>query len=68
MAQIVEFKRYEKKLSVAERYKALAKSQIRTFTCDTCGADIEVINGVYPDSCPGCCLKITNWNKAEANL
>ena len=61
MAQIIKFQ----KRNDAERVKALVKGEIRTFTCDTCGADIEVINGVYPKKCPGCGLEIEHWNKLE---
>ena len=68
MAQIVEFKKMERKSIVAERYKALAKGQIEYFTCDNCGTRIEVMNGNYPDCCPGCAYRITDWNDAEENV
>ena len=72
MGQIIEFKKREKKKSVrvndAERYKALVKGKIDVFTCDNCGSDIEVINGVYPERCPGCGLKIAHYDETEENV
>ena len=65
MAQIIEFSKRVRTISDAERYKAMAKGNIKEFTCDSCGADIEVVNGVYPKKCPGCGLNITQWNSAE---
>ena len=67
MAKILEFKRRIVNKE-AERYKALAKNNIRTFSCKSCGEVIEVINGQYPDKCPGCGLKITNWKRAEEQI
>lgn len=67
MAKIVEFKRREKKMDSVDRYKALSKGNIRTFICNTCGESIEVINGVQPERCPGCGLRISNWKRAEVN-
>lgn len=65
MAQIIEFKkRQASKVSKADKYKAIAKGTYQEFTCDSCGADIEVINGVYPEKCPGCGLRIAHWNSA----
>lgn len=68
MAQIVEFRRRERKSIVAERYRALAKGQIVYFTCDNCGERIEVMNGEYPDCCPGCAYRITNWKTSEEKV
>ena len=69
MAQIIAFNvgRRNGKTLEQERLKALVKGRIRYFTCDDCGADIEVINEKYPDRCPGCGRNITQWNKAEEN-
>jgi len=69
MAQIITFNvgRRNGKTLEQERLKALAKGRIRHFTCNDCGADIEVINEDYPDICPGCNRLITHWNKAEEN-
>ena len=70
MAQIIAFnvgRRNGKKLLEAERWKAIAKGRIRHFTCDDCGADIEVINEDYPDLCPGCGRFISGWKKSEEN-
>lgn len=62
MTQIIEFRKREK---VTNRVEALVKGKIEEFTCDSCGADIEVIDGQYPDKCPGCGLSIVGWNKTE---
>ena len=63
MAKIIEFKKMKGK----NRTEALVKGRIRTFTCDTCGEEIEVINEEYPDCCPGCGLEIETWKKSEEN-
>ena len=68
MAQIVEFRKREKRSVLAERYRALAKGHIEYFTCDNCGTRIEVMNGEYPDCCPGCAYRITKWNDVEENI
>lgn len=65
MAQIVEFRKKEQMMYKAKRYKALATGNIRTFTCDTCGTEFEVIDDEYPDCCPGCGLEIENYQHAE---
>ena len=65
MAQIIEFRK--KTSSSAERYKALAKGNIKTFKCDNCGTDFEVINNKYPDCCPGCGLVFTDFKHIEEN-
>lgn len=62
MAQIIEFKK--RQVNKADKYKAIAKGKYEEFICDNCGADIEVINGLYPEKCPGCGLRITQWNSA----
>ena len=69
MAQIIAFNvgRRNGKTLEQERLKALAKGRIRYFTCDDCGADIEVINEQYPDKCPGCGRVISSWKKSEEN-
>ena len=67
MAQIIEFVRKKKMSDDAKRWKAIAKGRIRHFTCDDCGADIEVINEDYPDLCPGCGRFISGWKKSEEN-
>ena len=67
MAQIVSFIPRKRANKEAERWKAIAKGRIRYFTCDDCGADIEVINEEYPDKCPGCGRNIDQWNKVEEN-
>lgn len=64
MAQIIEFKKPGKKKSV-NRVEALVKGRIRVFTCDECGATIEVVNDKYPDKCPGCNREITKWKNSE---
>lgn len=63
MAQIIEFKKKEKK--VMSRTEALVKGRVRVFTCDSCGEEFEVIDDKYPDYCPGCGLEIETWNKSE---
>ena len=68
MAQIVNFMKLRKDNSIAERDKALANGQIEYFICNNCGERIEVINGEYPDCCPGCAYRITKWNDAEENV
>ena len=68
MAHIIEFKRVEKVSESAKRYKALAKGQIEYFTCDNCGTRIEVMNGEFPDCCPGCAYRITKWKDAEEHI
>lgn len=66
MAQIIEFKKSKKVEKPGKnRVEALVKGRIRVFTCDECGARIEVINGEYPDRCPGCNREITKWKNSE---
>ena len=54
MAQIIEFRKKDHSMSKADRYKAIAKGRIEKYACDTCGTEFEVIDGVFPDLCPGC--------------
>ena len=71
MGKIIAFnvgRRNGKTQLEAERWKAIAKGNIETYSCDMCGADIEVINGKFPDKCPGCGLSILHWNDTEENL
>ena len=68
MAQIISFVKKQKTTEEANRWKAIAKGQVRHFTCDDCGADIEVINEDYPDLCPGCGRFISGWKKSEENI
>ena len=68
MAQIISFVKKQSTVKEAERWKAIAKGQIRHFTCDDCGADIEVINEQYPERCPGCNRIISGWKKSEENI
>ena len=65
MAKIIEFRRKERKVSDAERLRALVEGRIRHFNCNGCGADIEVIDKKFPKCCPGCGLEIEEWNDSE---
>lgn len=67
MGEIIKFKRKERKVSDAKRLKALCEGRIRYFSCNDCGGDIEVIDEEYPDKCPCCGLKITEWEKTKEN-
>ena len=64
MAQIIKFRKKEDS-EKAKRVKALVHGRIRTFTCDYCGEDFEVVDEKYPNRCPGCGLRISGWNKSE---
>lgn len=65
MGVVVEFAKFrpKQKVSDAERLKALVKGNIREFTCDTCGGDIEVINNKFPKKCPCCGVDIEFWDE-----
>jgi len=63
MAQIIEFKKKEKK--VMSRTEALVKGKLDVYRCDSCGKEFEVIDNDYPDKCPGCGLPIQNWQNSE---
>lgn len=68
MAEIISFfDRKKPQKREISRVEALAKGRIQHYSCDSCGADIEVINGEYPDRCPGCGLIITEWKSAADN-
>ncbi|MBE5849766.1 MAG: hypothetical protein E7298_06335 [Lachnospiraceae bacterium] len=60
MCEIISF--IDQKKRRINRSEALAKGKIMYYSCDSCGADIEVIDNDYPDKCPGCGLRITSWN------
>ena len=48
MAQIINFMKLKADNSLAERYKALAKGNIKVFNCDNCGEEVDAyfdING-----------------------
>ena len=68
MAQIVSFIPRKTENKEAKRWKALAKGNIMNFTCNTCGKEFEVINDEYPDCCPGCGRRITQFKKIEENV
>ena len=36
------------------------KGTYEEYTCDCCGADIEVIDGDFPERCPSC-DRIISW-------
>lgn len=61
MGQIIEFN--ARKDAKRERVEALMKGRVEHYSCDTCGADIEVINGVFPKKCPGCGVDIAEWRE-----
>lgn len=63
MAQIVEFRK-----KTANRYKALAKGNIKTFICDECHIEFEVINDDYPYRCPGCDRIFNQFKHLEENI
>ena len=48
--------------SERNRVEALVKGKLETYTCNTCGGDIEVINNDYPSVCPNCGTEIEEWN------
>ena len=62
MGIIIDFMDAKAKNSMS-RVEALCKDRILYFTCDECGADIEVINDVKPERCPGCGLIIEEWKR-----
>lgn len=64
MAQIIEFRRRDKKEEMS-RTEALVKGKIDVYRCDSCGKEFEVINDVFPDTCPGCGVVISVWNDSE---
>ncbi len=63
MAQIIEFGRIKKSTVDARRWKALAKGQVSTYICDNCGERFDVINDEFPDTCPGCGLRFTEFKQ-----
>lgn len=65
MAQIISFVKRKQVSDNAERLRALVEGRIRHFTCDDCGADIEVIDKNFPKKCPGCGLEIIGWKSEE---
>ena len=65
MAEIISFMDSIKRRDEMSRAEALAKGRIKYFSCDDCGADLDVINDEYPDRCPGCGLLIAHWNYAD---
>ena len=68
MAQIISFIPKKKMSNESRRWKALAKGTIMTFTCNTCGEEFEVVDDEYPDLCPGCGRRITQFKKLEENI
>ena len=49
------------RISEKQLMSAWSKSQkLEEYTCDSCGEDVEVIDGEYPERCPGC-LRIITW-------
>ena len=68
MAQIFEFRKKEQMTYKAKRYRALAKGNIKVFTCDMCGEEFEVIDGEYPECCPGCGLEFIEFKHIEENV
>lgn len=68
MAQIISFSKTHSRAGQkeeAKRLKALAHNKLQVFICDICGDEFEVIDDEYPEKCPGCGRKITEWNKEE---
>ena len=58
---IVQFE--PKKVRSSNRIEALVKSQIRTFNCDECGGEFEVLFNKFPNECPHCGLKF-DWENS----
>ncbi len=66
MCKVIEFAKYKQEKEImptcAERLKAMVEGQIEYYICDSCGADIEVINKLFPQRCPVCNTEIEEWN------
>lgn len=41
------------RLQRRKRIEAMMKGTLEEYSCDNCGEDIDVIDGKYPDRCPG---------------
>ena len=70
MAEIINFKAYNTSIkkcvnetSHRFRLKALSEGRIRTFTCDNCGQEFEVLYDKFPERCKGCNL-IFDWERS----
>ena len=57
MGEIILF---EPKMKSKKRLEAMMKGTLEEYSCDSCGEDIDVIDGNYPDRCPGC-QRIITW-------
>lgn len=62
MAQIIKFR---SKRQDIKRTEALIKGTIVCYTCDDCGAEIEVIDDEFPRYCPECGTEILEWDNSE---
>lgn len=58
LGNIVKFEKKHNEIN--ERAKLLAMGRIEIYTCDACGEDIEVVDGIKPERCPGCDREI-DW-------
>ena len=67
MGKIIEFKNRMRKVSDAERLRALAEGRLRQFDCENCGEVIEVIDDKFPNICPGCGLEL-EWEESEEHI
>ena len=65
MAQIISFIPKKKTSNEVNRWKALAKGQLDIYTCDNCGERFEVMNNEFPDTCPGCGLRFTEFKEGN---
>lgn len=64
MSNIVQFRPVQKKKEPQRnRVEALMKGQVRTFNCDSCGGEFEVLYNNFPDKCPHCGLEF-DWGNS----
>lgn len=64
MGDIIQFHKRSKSISNQDRFKALAKGELDSYTCDNCGTEFEVAFNDKPDYCPGCHARIL-WGEDE---
>lgn len=55
-----EIIRFEQIMRIKKRREAMMRGKLEEYTCDSCGEDVDVIDGDYPERCPGC-LRIISW-------
>lgn len=60
MGDIIKFIPRPNKSYEQKKLKAQMKGTYEEYTCDCCGADIEVIDGDFPERCPSC-DRIISW-------